>query len=243
MSRSMPSDVDDIIRDRTVVITGAGGLDRVGACPPGLRPRSAPALPGGPGGEPALPGPARAAGAGRPGPGLRGLLVHLANVVSRAAMDRLTPRKPRRHLPRGRVQARAHDGGPPHRGREVNVRRDDGAARRRGGCRRGAVRPRVDGQGGGPSSVMGATSGSGRCSSPRGPRTGRRTWRCASETCWARPAASCPIFQDQLERRAADDHGPGDDALLHDHPGGGPDPDAAALGCTGTCSSWTWASP
>ena len=46
------------------------------------------------------------------------------------------------------------------------------------------------------------------------------------------------------EGRAADDHAPGDDPLLHDHPGGvaGSSSTPRRSGGRATCSSWTWAS-
>ena len=75
-----------------------------------------------------------------------------------------------------------------------------------------------------PTSVMGATKRVAELYVP-GARQSSRTTRsspCASATCWVSRGSVVPLFQEQIAaRRPGDRHPPGDEALLHDHPGGG----------------------
>ena len=110
--------VEEIIRDRTVVITGGGGsigselARQVFAIGPRrlvLVDRAE---------SPLYLVQRELEHGGLSGRGSGELRVHLANVASRAAMERLiTVGGPERHLPRGGIQARADDGGAPLRRR------------------------------------------------------------------------------------------------------------------------------
>ena len=81
--------VDAIIRDRTVVITGGWRIDRLRARPPGVRARTATPRPRGPGREPLYLVERDLATRRRRGRGSGEVRVHLANVASRATMERL----------------------------------------------------------------------------------------------------------------------------------------------------------
>ena len=107
-----------------------------------------------------------------------------------------------------------------------NVTRHRARRRRAGDVRRRALRLDLDGQGGQPDHrhgrdqtrwprwivADGGASGDGA----------RRSSPCASATCSARAAASCRCSGSRSRGRAGDRHAPGDDALLHDDPRGGP---------------------
>ena len=169
-------------------------IDRVRAGPPGLCVPPEEARPRRPGREPALHDPARA-GAPPDGRSRRRRAVgqhrERREPGRHEAPDRIDPA--RGHLPRGRVQARADDGGAPLRGRPGQRRRDDGrpVGRRRGG--RPAVRPRLDRQG------RRAVVRHGRHQAPRGVARRRRRpddrpqlrRGPVRERPRARPAASC----------------------------------------------------
>ena len=178
------------------MITGAGGsigselARQVYALP------AAPAGPRRPRREPAVPDPARAGARGSSTVAARASCrVHLANVASRAVMDRLiADAKPGGHLPRRGLQARADDGGASLR----RASRSTSAARWRvldGGGRRRRRRASSSSRPTRPSSRRASwarPSASPRCSSPTPPRApAGRTSRSGSATCSARPAASC----------------------------------------------------
>ena len=201
-------------------------LDRLRAGPPGLRARPSPAHPGRSGGERPVPRPARTRGQASFAMTRHGeLRAHLANVASRAAMDRAhRDRAARRHLPRRRLQARADDGGAPVRRRPREHRRHAGAAR----CGRSrpassasssCPRTRPSGR----SSVMGASK---RVAEMLVADAARRTGRPYVSVRFGNVLGSngsvVPIFQEQLEKsEPLTDHPSRDVPLLHDHPRGG----------------------
>ena len=200
-------------------------LDRLGAGPPGLRARPAPAGPRRPRREPALPrssASSRLRATRRPGRGELSSPPRQRREPRRdGAPDR--DRAARRHLPRRRLQARADDGGASVR----RASRSTSAARWRCSMRRStpassgssSSRPTRPSE---PSSVMGATK---RIAEMLVADAARRTGRPYVSVRFGNVLGSTgsvvPIFQEPArEGRAAHDHPSRDDPLLHDDPGG-----------------------
>ena len=149
-------------------------------------------------------------------------------------------------LPRGRVQARAADGGEPARvGAQQRPRHPHG---RRGldRARRRALRPRLHRQGAQPAQHLRPDEDALRVDRrrPRRPRRradplrGRPLRQRAELGGQRDPALPAP----DRARRAADRDRPGDDALLHDDPGGGrarhPGRRDRRAAAGSSCSTW-----
>ena len=134
--------------------------------------------------------------------------------------------KPQRRLPRRRLQARAADGGQPARGGPQQRDRDPDHGRDRGGLARPSAssssRPTRRST---RKTVMGASKAmaewiveaAGHPPSPHALR--QRALRQRARLVGQRRA---DLPQPDRARRAGHRHPPGDDPLLHDHPGGGP---------------------
>ena len=141
-----------------------GGVDRLGAVPPDRAAVAGAPDPVRDRGEPAvLPRDGDAGEVPDPGPGPGD---RRRARPGKGRGDRPHPSS-RDHLPRGGVQARADDGDPPRGGGEDERAGD--ADRGRGGreVRGGAVRSRLDGQGGAPDERDGGDEAAGRARDPQ----------------------------------------------------------------------------
>ena len=150
-------------------------------------------------------------------------------------------------LPRGRVQARAADGGQPGRGGAQQHRSRRGCRRGRGRVRRRALRADLDRQGRQPEDGDGPVEGALRVD-----RRGATAHRDDVATRFvavrfgnvlgSSGSRDPDLPPADRARRPGHGHAPGDDALLHDDPRGGLSwssrPARSAAGARSSCSTW-----
>ena len=132
-------------------------------------------------------------------------------------------------------------GGPQQRDRHAG----DGARGRRG--RDQGLRADLDRQGGGAGDGHGRVEGAGRVGGGgrgRPPSRHGVHGRALRQRARLVGLGGADLPPPDRRRRAGDGHRPGDDALLHDDPGGGParDPRGLAGGRAARSSCWRWAS-
>ena len=152
-----------------------------------------------------------------------------------------------RRLPRRRLQARRADGEQPDRGGAQQLARHARDVPDRGRDRRARVHPRLDRQGGGAGDRDGRLEGAGRV----GGRGGRRALsrdalrqRAVRQRARLVGLRGADLPPPDRGGRAGHGHRPVDDALLHDDPGGGAarHPRGLARRTAARCSCSRWAS-